>query len=185
MLTFNFTPFPTLTTPRLTLRQLTPADAPALYESRSDPRVMQYIPRPLATSVDEVVAYIEQVNKLMAANEVLNWDIARREDGRVIGTIGYYSLQPEHFRAEIGYLLHPAHQGQGLMQEAVQAVLDYGFDVLQLHSVAAVMAPENTASARVAERNGFVKEGHFRQNEFWNGRFTDAVFYALLRTDRR
>ena len=185
MLAFNFTPFPALTTERLILRQLTLADAPAMYALRSDPRVMQYIPRPLAQSVEDAAAFIEQMNALTAATVLLNWGITRRDEEQVMGTIGYYSLRPEHFRAEIGYMLRLDYQGQGFMQEAVAAVLDYGFEVLRLHSVEAVMDPANAASARVAERNHFVKEGHFRESESWDGKFLDTAVYSLLRTAKR
>ncbi|MDO7853845.1 GNAT family N-acetyltransferase [Hymenobacter convexus] len=185
MLTFDFAPFPTLRTERLTLRQLTSADAPALFAIRSDPQVMQYIPRPLATSVADSAAFIDTVNDAMGRNELLNWGIALRSAADIIGTIGYYRLQPEHHRAEIGYMLHPAHQGQGFMQEAVAAVLKYGFDTLHLHSVEGVIDPRNTASAQVLKRAGFVQEGFFRENELWKGKFLDTVYYSLLCTANR
>ncbi|MDO7848132.1 GNAT family N-acetyltransferase [Hymenobacter sp. M29] len=180
MLTFNFAPFPTLRTERLLLRQLTSADAPALFALRSDPRVMQYIPRPLATSVADAEALIATGNDATGRNELLNWGIAPQASAEIIGTIGYYRLQPEHHRAEIGYLLHPAHQGQGFMQEAVAAVLAYGFETLRLHSVEGVIDPLNEASARVLKRAGFVQEGLFRENEFWEGRFLDTAYFSLL-----
>lgn len=73
MLTFDFAPFPTLTTQRLVLRQLSLADAAAVYELRADPRVMQFIPRPLAQSVEDAAPYIDQVNRRTAENELINW----------------------------------------------------------------------------------------------------------------
>lgn len=185
MLTFNFTPFPTLHTARLTLRPLRRADAPALFAMRSDPQVMQYIPRPLATSVTDSEEFIALVNEGVSRNELLNWGMALRASDELIGTIGFYRLQPENHRAEIGYLLHPAHQGQGLMQEAVAAALAYGFDVLRLHSVEGVIGPQNEASARVLQRAGFVQEGLFRENGYWEGKFIDAAYYALLCPARR
>ena len=180
MLTFRFDPFPTLTTARLTLRQLQPTDAPRLFEMRADPAVMQFIPRPVAQSVAEVKEFISAMNAGIARNELLNWGLAHRDTDQLVGTIGFFRLQPEHFRAEVGYMLHPGSQGQGLMREALAAVLDYGFDTLQLHTVAAIIDPLNEASARLLERTGFRKEGHFRENEFYEGKFLDAVFYGLL-----
>lgn len=185
MLTFNFTPCPTLHTERLTLRPLTAADAPALFVLRADPQVMQYIPRPLHTSVADTEAFIEAVNEGMARQDLLNWGVALRSSDEVIGTIGFYRLQPENHRAEIGYLLHPAHQGQGLMQEALTAALAYGFDVLRLHSVEGVVDPQNEASIRVLRRAGFVPEGLFRENGFWNGQYFDSAHYGLLCPARR
>ncbi|WP_200799902.1 GNAT family N-acetyltransferase [Hymenobacter daecheongensis] len=171
---------PTLTTARLMLRPLRPADAPDLFVLRADPQVMRFIPRPLAQTVADAEEYIVQSNERMAEGQLLNWGLTLRSDDRVIGTIGYFRLKPEHFRAEIGYLLHPGHHGTGLMQEAVAAVLDYGFGTMNLHSVEAVVDPENAASIRLLERNRFVREGHFRQNEFFDGKFLDTAYYSLL-----
>lgn len=75
-------------------------------------------------------------------------------------------MQKAHYRAEIGYALQPAHHGKGLMQEALTAVLDYGFHTLQLHSVEANVNPANAASIKILERNGFVQEGYFREAYF-------------------
>jgi ribosomal-protein-alanine N-acetyltransferase len=180
MLTFSFTPYPTLNTERLLLRRLTSADAPAIFALRTDPRVMQYIPRPLPASLADAAAFIEKGNEATDRNEMLSWGIALRSDAEIIGTIGYYRLQPEHHRAEIGYMLRPAYQGRGLMQEAVAAVLAYGFETLRLHSVQGVIDPRNEASAQVLKRAGFVQEGFFRENEFWEGEFLDSSFYSLL-----
>lgn len=180
MLTFDFTAFPVLSTERLVLRQLTSADAPAIFALRSDPLVMQYIPRSLPASVADAAVFIEQGNEAVGRNEMLSWGIARHSAAEIVGTIGYYHLQPEHHRAEIGYMLRPAYQGQGFMREAVAAVLAYGFETLCLHSVAGVIDPQNEASAQVLKHAGFVQEGFFRENEFWEGKFLDTAFYSLL-----
>jgi [ribosomal protein S5]-alanine N-acetyltransferase len=89
-------------------------------------------------------------------------------------------MQKEHYRAEIGYALHPEHQGIGLMQEALNAVLDYGFTVMNLHSVEANVNPNNAASINLLQRNGFMREGMFRENYFYNGKFLDSAIYSLL-----
>ncbi|HEX8326979.1 MAG TPA: GNAT family N-acetyltransferase [Hymenobacter sp.] len=180
MLTFDFTPFPVLTTERLQLRQLTLADAPAMFVMRADPQVMQYIPSLLFSTLEDANKHIDMVNGLVSENKALNWGITLRDSPEVLGTIGYYRVQPENFRAEIGYLLHPVHQGKGLMQEAITKVLKFGFQKLGLHSVEGVVDPRNTASARVLERAGFVQEGYFRENGFWNGEFIDSAVYSLL-----
>jgi len=162
------------------------ADAPALFELRANPAVMQFIPRPLATTVHDAAAHIAMLNERLAANESINWAIVRHDNpAQLIGTIGYVSLHPQHFRAEIGYMLHPACTGQGLMQEALAAALRYGFEVMQLHSVEAITDPANVASAQVLKRAGFVQEGHFKENEYWDGKFLDTVFYSLLTPSAR
>ena len=88
-----------------------------------------------------------------------------------------------HFRAEIGYDLAPAFWGQGVMPEAVGAVLTFGFTTMGLHSVEAQIDPENTGSRRVLEKLGFVQEAYFRENFYVaaEARFTDTAVFSLLK----
>ncbi|HEY9362570.1 MAG TPA: GNAT family protein, partial [Chitinophagaceae bacterium] len=79
-----------------------------------------------------------------------------------------------------GYSLLPDHQRKGIMQEALKAVLDFGFNVLQLHSLEANASPENEASLKLLEKNNFIREGYFKENYFFEGRFSDTVTYSLL-----
>jgi ribosomal-protein-alanine N-acetyltransferase len=67
------------------------------------------------------------------------------------------------------------------MSEAIKAVLEYGFEQMGLHSVEAIIDPKNIASERVLQKNGFVKEAHILENEFWDGKFLDTAIYSLLR----
>jgi ribosomal-protein-alanine N-acetyltransferase len=80
-------------------------------------------------------------------------------------------------------MLLPEFNGKGIVSEAVQEVVNYGFDVMKLHSIEAIIDPLNDASAKVLEKNGFVKEAHLRENEFYEGRFLDTVIYSLLNKD--
>jgi ribosomal-protein-alanine N-acetyltransferase len=180
MLTLNFSPFPELMTERLHLKQMTPEDAPALFEMRSDKQVMKYIGRPLAQTVDDAMALIQLVTDMLQTNEAITWGIYLKEGSLLKGTIGFWRIQKEHYRAEIGYLLHPSLQGKGLMQEALQPVLQYGFEVMKLHSIEANISPANVASIKLVEKNGFSREAYFKENYFHNGEFLDTVIYSLL-----
>lgn len=180
MLTVQFTPFPVLTTPRLVLRQMRAGDAPHLFVMRADPAVMKYIPRPLAQTEADALAIIDMSNDRALKNEGINWAITEKGKDELIGTIGLVQIEKEHFRAEVGYMLHPAHQGKGLMKEALITVMDYGFHVLKAHSLAAIIDPGNTASAMLLEKCGFVKEAHLKENAFLLGRFCDTVIYSKL-----
>jgi ribosomal-protein-alanine N-acetyltransferase len=93
----------------------------------------------------------------------------------VIGTICLWNIQKEHYRAEIGYMLHPDHWRKGIMKEAINAVVDYGFAILGLHSIEALLNPENIGSSSVLESSGFVKEGHIKENFYFNGKFSDTA----------
>lgn len=180
MLTVNLFPFPQLSTQRLILKQITPADAPALFVLRSDKNVMQYIDRPLAQTKDDALALIQVVTDLLEKNEAITWGIFLKEGSPLMGTIGFWRIQKEHYRAEIGYLLHPSLQRKGLMTEALKSVLEYGLQTIRLHSVEANVNPGNTASIGLLEKNGFVQEAYYRENYFYNGRFMDSAIYSLL-----
>ena len=103
-----------------------------------------------------------------------------KDNPKLIGIIGHYRIKPENYRAEIGYMLLPEYHGKGIISEAVKEAVNYGFNAMKLHSLEAVIDPENYASAKVLEKNGFVKEAHFIEYEFFEGRFLDTVIYSIL-----
>ncbi len=180
MLEINFTPFPTLTTDRLILRQMTDADGEVMQFMRSDPGVMKYIKRPPTKTLEEAIAFIQRINLAVANNESVMWAITLKGDDTLIGNMCLWRIQPDNYRAEIGYALHPAHQGEGIMTEAVNAAVDYAFNTMGLHSLEGQMDPANTASARVLEKAGFVREGYFKENFFYEGSFYDSAVYSLI-----
>lgn len=180
MLTINFSPFPILETERLTLRRVLPSDVKEMFELRSNPETMKYIPRPLLTNHEEALAHIQMMEDKIETNEGINWAITLKGDDKMLGVIGHYRIKPEHYRAEVGYMILPEYHGKGITTEAVQCVVDYGFNTMQLHSIEGVIDPENEASERVLQKCGFVKEAHFKENEFYDGKFIDAVVYSKL-----
>ncbi len=181
MLNVHFDPFPTLITDRLMLRQITFDDAEMMFDMRSDPEMMAYIPRPLAKTIDDASALIQSMHDGGEKGESLLWAISYKNDTKLLGTIGYWRLKPEHYRAEVGYLLHRDFWQKGIMYEALQAVLEFGFNDMNCHSIEAIIDPDNVASARLLEKCGFVKEAHFKENCFWNGQFLDSVVYSRLK----
>ena len=179
-MTVNFNPFPELRTTRLSLRQLNHNDDAEMFVLRGDPQIMKYIHRPIAKTIAEAASVIDMKNEKISNNESINWAITLTGSDRLIGFIGYVRMTKENYRAEIGYLLHADHQGTGVMQEAIECVIQYGFKTLGLHSIEAVVSPENIASIKLLERNKFVREAYFKENEFYNGRFNDTAIYSLL-----
>lgn len=183
MLELDLSPFPELRTERLLLRTITPEDGPALYGIRSDKRIMQHIGRPLAGSLQDANDLIDRILKDQAENNAINWAITMKDDPTLIGTIGYYRLKKEHYRGEVGYALHSDHWRKGIMTEALLAVVACGFERFGFHSIEADTDPRNTASNTLLKRCGFVREGSFKENFFWNGEFLDSAVYSLLTTN--
>lgn len=180
MLSIHFHPFPNLTTDRLELNQISIEDADQLFELRSDKQVMQYIPRKPAETIDDAIQLIHHFDEVIHHNEKITWGIYLTETQRLIGTIGYMNIYKERFRAEIGYLLAPRYQGQGIMSEALKRVIDFGFHEMQLHSIEAIIHPDNQESARLLEANQFIKEAHLKDNQYFNGIFIDSIIYSRI-----
>jgi [ribosomal protein S5]-alanine N-acetyltransferase len=181
MLNPFFYPFPVLETERLLLRRVTMKDAPELFYFRSDPAILQYLGRDPVKTMDEAIQFIKRIEDNIVRNEAILWGIElKTSPGKLAGTITYWHLQKEHYRAEIGYLLAPAYWKKGFMREALNKVMEYGFRVMGLHSVEARLSPGNRASAALLEASGFVKEAHFKEDFFYNGKFEDTLVYACL-----
>jgi ribosomal-protein-alanine N-acetyltransferase len=181
MLTINFHPFKNLETNRLLLRRVAETDVAEIMELRGNEQTMKYIPRPLVTTTDEALAHVTMINEKIENNEGINWAITIKGNPKLIGIIGHYRIQPENYRCEIGYMVLPEYWGKGIVTEAIKVVLEYGFEDLQMHSIEAVIDPENKASEQVLLKNGFVKEAHILENEFYGGKFWDTVIYSILK----
>ena len=180
MLQVSFQPFPELTTDRLMLRKINTGDVIEMFRLRSSEKIMQFIDRPRASTKEDALDYINLISTALINNDGITWGITLKNSSSLIGTIGFWRILKEHYRAEIGYLLDDSFQRQGIMQEAITAILRYGFNMMKLHSVEANVNPANTASVRLLEKNNFVLEAHFKENYYYNGRFLDSFIYSLL-----
>ncbi len=175
------TVFPVLETKRLTLRAVRAADADAIFAIRSNPDVFRYCGAKPYESREQAEHKIVELDNAFRAESGIRWGLVTKEDGRLIGSAGYWRMAREHFRSEIGYELAPDVWGKGYMVEALEAILRYGFAALRLHSVEADVEPSNAASVRVLEKLGFQREGLIRENFFFEGKFYDTLIYSLLK----
>ncbi len=173
-----------LTTARLRLRPLQGDDATALHAIFSDPQVMRYWSTPPWAGPAQAEALIAADALALAAGAHLRLGLVRRDSGALVGTCSLFNFNPACRRAEIGYALARSVWGEGLMHEALEALVDHAFDALNLHRIEADIDPRNAASARSLERLGFVREGHFRERWIVDGAVSDSAMYGLLRSDR-
>jgi [ribosomal protein S5]-alanine N-acetyltransferase len=180
MKNLSFNPFPEITTKRLLLRQFNDRDVNEIFILRSDERVMRYIDKAPAETLDDAYEFIRKTKELEESADAIMWAICLKGDSKLIGTICLWNIKKEHFRAEVGYNLIPDYWGKGIMQEAITAVIDYGFRVMKLHSIEANVNPGNAASIKLLERNKFVREAYFRENYYYSGKFLDTAIYSLL-----
>ncbi len=183
MLQTKFEPFPILESERLVLRKIGSSDAPQLFELRSDEKVMRYIDRPIAKTLDDVFPFIAISSDLIERNEGIHWAICFKNENLLVANICLWHFSKEHFRVETGYSMLHRYWGQGIMSEAIQLILKYAFENMNANTVEADINPLNFRSATILERNGFLKEAHFKEKYFWNGKFRDSAVYVLLKSN--
>src|SRR5919106_5421429 len=176
---------PVITTDRLVLRWVSENDIDSLYEVFSDPQVMRYWSTPPYSTREDAVKLQQEIAAGNESNTMLKWGLALRDSDRLIGTATLFNLNLDNGRAEIGYALGRAHWGKGYMNEALRALVQHAFEVMDLRRLEADVDPRNAASIRTLERLGFQKEGFLRERWHVNGEIQDAFFYGLLRREWR
>ena len=151
----KFTPFPTLTTERLVLRQASKEDLAEILFLRSDPQINKYIRDATSKNLEEVEAFLAMITEGIKTGRDVYWGINLKGDLKMIGSICLWNFSENQKIAEVGYGLNPKFQNQGVMSEALQSVLKYGFQHLGLELIEAYTHRENEASKRLLTKNGF------------------------------
>lgn len=174
---------PDLETPRLRLRKLTMRDAQDIFAYSRDPQVAKYVLWDAQTSLADARAYLRYMLRKYRMGEPASWGIEWKASRQIIGTIGFMWIQRENAAAEVGYSLHRAYWNQGIMTEALQELIQYGFGTMNLNRIEAQHETQNPASGAVMRKCGMMKEGTLRQRLMNKGRFVDVDLYAILRRD--
>jgi RimJ/RimL family protein N-acetyltransferase len=178
-------PLPVLETPRLLLRPHRPEDAAELIAQLSVKEVADgtlNVPHPYPP--ERATEFIAEQPLRHASGKGIAWAITWREDGRLIGGVGF-ALTRAHRRGELGYWVARPEWGKGIATEASRAAVEYAFSVLELHRVDAHHYVENPASGAVMRRLGMQYEGRVRGMVWRDGVPRDLDLYAILRSDPR
>ncbi|MER3374018.1 MAG: GNAT family N-acetyltransferase [Allomuricauda sp.] len=152
--------FPELSTNRLILRKLNESDSEDILFLRSNDKVNRYIARPRTKNREEALEFIFKTEQLFYSNKMLYWSITLKKYPEMIGTICLWNFSKDGKFAEIGYELKPSFQNMGFMSEAMECVMEFGFDQLQLNAIEAYTHRENQASKKLLNRFGFIKDVH-------------------------
>lgn len=176
-----FTPFPVLTTPRLLLRALHPADLNDLFEYASDAEIDRFTPWEHYASLQEAQADLDRYLKQYETSGFGVWGIEHQADQKLIGITNFGMVQREDLRAEMGYTIARQYWGQGYATEAVRAVIQFGFERMGLVRIEAVVLPENLASSKVIRKAGMQFEGLLRKYQVWKGQPSDLEMYAIVK----
>ncbi len=172
-----------LATERLRLRPHNADDTEWLHELYSRPDVARYLldePWTAEVTHDKLT---ERLAKTDIDGESGALALVIEHDGVPIGDVALWLTDHEHRQGEIGWVLDPAHGGQGFASEAVRAVLALGFDHYRLHRITAQMDARNSASAALARRVGLRLEARHVQDWFTKGEWTDTLIFARLASE--
>lgn len=176
-----------LKTSRTQLRLVTQADLNAMHELHLLPQTDRYntlgIPANLAETQSILSACLSAHKEIEIANYTLAIEDTVHKD--FMGLLGFKLGNKKYSCGEIWYKIHPTYWNKGIATEAVNAVIDYGFDTLHLHRIQAGCAVDNIGSIRVLEKVGMIREGHGRQVLPLTSGWSDTYEYALLDTDER
>ena len=177
-------PFPVLETPRLVLREIVPADAPALFGIHGDAAYMRWFGSESLRVPDDAIKLAEMFAGWRSLpNPGTRWALELKDTPGLIGTAGVFGWHRAWHKCLTGFEIDKAHAGQGLMREALGAIFNWSFATMALNRIEAQIHPDNLASRALAERLGFKEEGLLREVGFWAGAYHDLVQYGLLRRD--
>jgi RimJ/RimL family protein N-acetyltransferase len=168
---------------RLRLRPYDADDFEAYRDMQSRPDVVRYLYWGVRTLDELLETFDTKVTKrtvIEHEGDGLQLAVELRETGGIVGDVVLVWVSEEHEQGEIGYVVHPDHQGRGYATEASREMLRLGFEGLGLHRIVARCDARNTGSWRVMERLGMRREAHLRQNEIVKGEWTDELVYAML-----
>ena len=187
MNSFDFTDFPALETERLQLRHIGSRDADAWLAVWNHPDVLRYLVdfENTTTDLDEVKEIIQWADEIFAKKSGIRWAMALKPEPTMIGSCGYHLMSQSNRCAEIGYELHHDYWRRGLMREALEAVLSFGFQCLHLHRIEANVTVGNEASAGLLRSLGFAQEGLWRDKVYARNRFYGLWQFAILENEYR
>lgn len=164
--------FKEIETERLHLRKLKESDWEVISFLRTDPDVNAFVQRPPAPDKKTALAFIDRIT---GAEESLYWSICLKPNNTMIGSICLWNLNQEENSAEVGYDLSPAYHGKGIMREALQAVISFGFHDLKLFKIEAFTQWNNAASVQLLTKSGFYLEPERRDPDNSNNRIYTLI----------
>jgi len=172
--------FPKLETERLLLRQETPEDAKAIFAVFSQPAVTQFHDLDTFTDIEEALQLVERRTKRFESGSGIRWGIVRKRDNTLIGSCGFTWNKQTH-SAEVGYELISSSWRQGIMTEALRAILQFGFETIGLRFIVAVVMLNNIASKKLLEKLGFQSQGVVKQHGYWKEKYHDLEQFIRTR----
>ncbi|KEK24030.1 GNAT family N-acetyltransferase [Bacillus gaemokensis] len=170
-----------LETKRLLLKKLDLYDLDNLFEVYSDPQTTTHVPREVHKTKDETRILLEKMIETNKEGKSFIWSLLSKGDQKVIGTCGIWKLP--HNSASLGAVIGSMYWGKGVVVEALEELINFGFQELDLNRIEGRCDVRNTASERVMQKLKMTYEGTLRQNVIIDDRYCDSKVYSLLKNE--
>lgn len=149
----------------------------------SDPVVQSMYSEPVYSNEQEVKELLDKYISSYKKDDYYRWAILFKETNECIGQIAYFLVDSKNHFAEIEYCIGSLFQGRGLATEATKAIIQFGFEKMNLHKVQVCHKSINIPSKKVIEKCGFVYEGTLRDFFYMDGRYVDRLYYSILKDE--
>lgn len=178
-----FSNIPILQTERLTLRRLMVSDTLDMFEYSKNEDVTRYLTWEAHPNASYTREYLQYLGTHYNVGDFFDWAVVLNSEDKMIGTCGFTRFDYNNNSGEIGYVINPAYRGQGIADEAVRAVMQFGFETLRLNRIEAKFIEGNLASMRVMEKTGMTFEGYHRSSMYIKGDYRTIGVCAILRDE--
>ena len=174
-----------LETERLVLRRFVNEDAVAMYKNwAADEEVTKYLMWPPHSNQEVSRSVVGDWVNTYESESYYQWAIVLKEKGEPIGSISVVHMNEDVSMVHIGYCIGKAWWHNGITSEALKAVMDFLFDVVDVNRIESRHDPRNPNSGKVMQKCGMKYEGTLRSSDRNNQGICDACYYALLKSER-
>lgn len=171
-------------TERLILRQFQYSDDNSMLKNWiADEKVQSLYLEPVYTTKAEVKELLDRYIGNYQNNDYYRWAVILKSNNECVGQIAYFLFDSKNQFAEIEYCIGREFQCKGFATEATKAVIEYGFDKINLHKIQISHKSINIPSKRVIEKCGFVYEGTLRDFFYVKDEYLDRLYYSILRDE--
>lgn len=174
----------TIETERLILRRFEYNDSKTMLKNWiADEKIQSMYSEPVYKTLDEVNDLLDKYISSYEKEDYYRWAIIEKASNECIGQIAYFLVDNKNHFAEIEYCIGSQFQRKGYATEATKAIINYGFEKINLHKVQICTKTINAPSKSVIEKCGFTYEGTFRDYFYMNGEYVGRLFFSILRDE--
>jgi [ribosomal protein S5]-alanine N-acetyltransferase len=177
-----FNIFPEINTERLNLREIKQDDAESIYKLLSNPEVIKHDSFELFTNIKQAEDLIKCFSDEYKQRSSIFWGICLKNESEIIGFCKCEIEIPE-VRAEFGYDLRHEYWNMGIMTEALDSIIEFTFNTIDVNRIEALVSTKNNGSIRVLEKLGFIKEGILRERSCFRGSYHDMAMLSILKKE--